>query len=145
MNSERKRIVVVDDEPDLARLFCDGLQSAGYKTQAFDDPEAAIEHITTNNSNISLVITDWKMPKLNGLEFTKIVSQIDDKIKVMLMSAYELDQDQLREINKNDYLRKPVHMAQLIDSIKREYFAKDCKDTCDTETSDKKRETNLLR
>jgi DNA-binding response OmpR family regulator len=118
MNSERKRIIVVDDEPDLARLFCDSLQSAGYKTQAFDDPEVAIEHISTNNSKISLVITDWKMPKLNGLELTKRISQIDDKIKVMLMSAYELDQDQLREINKNDYLRKPVHMSKLIDSIK---------------------------
>ena len=118
MNSERKRIVVVDDEPDLARLFCDSLQSAGYKTQAFDDPEVAIEHISTNNSKISLVITDWKMPQLNGLELTKIVSQIDDKIKVMLMSAYELDQDQLREINKNDYLRKPIHMSKLIESVK---------------------------
>ena len=118
MDSERKRIVVVDDEPDLARLFCDSLQSAGYNTQGFDDPEAAIEHISTNNSKIILVITDWKMPKLNGLELTKKVSEIDDKIKVMLMSAYELDQDQLREINKNDYLRKPVHMAKLIDSVK---------------------------
>src|SRR5215510_8144813 len=118
MNSERKRIVVVDDEPDLARLFCDSLQSAGYKTQAFNDPEVAIEHISTNNSKISLVISDWKMPHINGFELTKIVSQIDDKIKVMLMSAYELDQDQLREINKNDYLRKPIHMSKLIESVK---------------------------
>jgi len=118
MDSERKRIVVVDDEPDLARLFCDGLQSAGYKTKAFDDPEAALEHISMHNSEVGLVITDWKMPKMNGLELTKIVSEIDDKIKVMLMSAYELEQDQLKEINKDDYMKKPVHMTKLIDSVK---------------------------
>jgi hypothetical protein len=42
----------------------------------------------------------------------------------MIMSAYELDDTQLKEINKKDYLRKPVHMKQLIDTIKREYNAK---------------------
>ena len=46
------------------------------------------------------------------------------------MSAYELEQDQLKEVDKDDYLKKPVHIAQLIETIKREYFAKDCKDTC---------------
>ena len=46
------------------------------------------------------------------------------------MSAYELEQDQLKEVDKDDYLKKRVHIAQLIETIKREYFAKDCKDTC---------------
>ena len=63
------------------------------------------------------------------------------------MSAYELEEDQLKEVNKDDYLRKPVHIGNLIDSIKREYFAKDCKDTCKTEAnaSDKQQETTLMR
>ena len=39
-------------------------------------------------------------------------------IKVMLMSAYELEQDQLKEINKDDYMKKPVHMAKLIECVK---------------------------
>ena len=72
------------------------------------------------------------MPDMNGLELTKKVTEIDDEIGVMLMSAYELDHEQLKEVNKDDYLRKPVHMEQLIETIKREYFAKDCKDTCQT-------------
>ena len=87
MSHERRQVIVVDDEPDLATLFCDGLQSAGFKTKAFDDPEAAIEYISTHDSQVGLVITDWKMPKMNGLELTKIVSEIDDKIKVMVMSS----------------------------------------------------------
>ena len=49
------------------------------------------------------------------------------------MSAYELEEDQLKEVNKDDYLRKPVHIGKLIEIVKSEYFAKDCKDTCDKE------------
>ena len=67
---------------------------------------------------------------IDGLELVKRVTEIDNEIGVMLMSAYELDQDQFKEVNKDDYLKKPVHIAQLIETIKREYFAKDCKDTC---------------
>ena len=71
-----------------------------------------------HNSEVSLVITDWKMPKMNGLELTKIISYIDDKIKVMLMSAYELEKDQLKEINKDDYMKKPFHISKLIEIVK---------------------------
>jgi len=117
MNEKRKRIAVVDDETDLAELFSQGLQQAGFKAIAFDDPITALEHIASNPQEFSMVITDWKMPKMNGLEFTKQLSDIDGKIRVMLMSAYDLDQDQLRKVNKDDYLRKPMHIAKLIDSI----------------------------
>ena len=89
------------------------------------------------------------MPNMNGLELTKRVNKIDNEIGIMLMSAYELQEDQLKEVNKDDYLRKPVHIGQLIETIKREYFAKDCKDTCDEEASasdgDRQQKTNLMR
>jgi DNA-binding NtrC family response regulator len=145
MVSERDAVLIVDDEPDLAQLFTEALKAADLNAVGFDSPLIALDYIKENHSTICLVVTDWKMPQINGFELTKKVAEIDNEIGVMLMSAYELEQDQLREINKNDYLRKPVHMAKLIDSIKREYFAKDCKDTCDAESSDKTKETNLLR
>ena len=59
---------------------------------------------------------------------THKVAEIDDEIEVMLMSAYELEQDQLKEVNKEDYIKKPIRIQELIDIIKNEYFAKDCKD-----------------
>ena len=84
---------------------------------------------------------------MNGVKLTKKVAEIDSEIGVMLMSAYELEEDQLKEVNKDDYLRKPVHIGHLIETIKREYFAKDCKDTCDEEgsASDKQQKTKLMR
>ena len=40
------------------------------------------------------------------------------------MSAYELEEDQLREVNKDDYLNKPIHMEELTNAVKREYYAR---------------------
>ena len=120
MSENRKRIAIVDDESDLAELFSQGLQSAGLKAIPFDDPIAALEHIAANPHEFSRVITDWKMPKMNGIELTKKLSDIDGKIRVMLMSAYELDDEQLREVGKEEYLRKPMHIAKLIETVKTE-------------------------
>ena len=147
MVSDRDAVLIVDDESDLANLFTHALKAADLNAIGFDSPLSALEYIRENHDTICLIVTDWKMPDMNGLELTKKVNEIDNEIGVMLMSAYELDEDQLKEINKDDYLKKPVHMAKLIDSIKREYFAKDCKDTCETEASasDKQQETTLMR
>jgi len=118
MVSERDSVLIVDDEPDLAQLFTDALKAADLNAVGFNNPLIALDYIKENHSTICLVVTDWKMPHINGFELTKKVAEIDNEIGVMLMSAYELDQDQLREINKNDYLRKPIHMSKLIESVK---------------------------
>ena len=147
MVSDRDAVLIVDDEPDLANLFTDALKAADLNAIGFDNALTALRYISDNHSTICLIVTDWKMPDMNGLELTKRVNEIDNEIGIMLMSAYELQEDQLKEVNKDDYLRKPVHIGQLIETIKREYFAKDCKDTCDEEgsTSDKQQKTKLMR
>ena len=81
---------------------------------------------------------------MNGLEFIKQVAGIDNEIGIMLMSAYELEEDQLKEVNKDDYLRKPVHIGKLIEIVKSEYFAKDCKDTCDKEGNASEKQQKLI-
>jgi two-component SAPR family response regulator len=144
MVSDRDVVLIVDDEPDLANLFTDALKAADLNAIGFDNPLTVLEYLHDNHNTICLIVTDWRMPYIDGIELTKRVKAIDNEIGIMLMSAYELDEDQLKEVNKDDYLRKPVHMGNLIDSIKREYFAKDCKDTCNEESSDKKKETNLV-
>ena len=147
MVSDRDAVLIVDDEPDLANLFTDALKAADLNAIGFDNALTALEYISDNHNTICLIVTDWKMPDMDGLELTKRVTGIDNEIGIMLMSAYELEEDRLKEVNKDDYLRKPVHIGQLIETIKREYFAKDCKDTCDEEgsASDRQQKTKLMR
>ena len=147
MVSDRDAVLIVDDERDLTNSFTDALKAADLNAIGFDSPLAALEYIRENHNKICLIVTDWRMPDIDGLELVKRVTEIDNEIGIMLMSAYELDQDQLKEVSKDDYLRKPIHMGKLIETVKREYFAKDCKDTCDGEgiTSYKQQETKLMR
>ena len=59
LTSQRNQIAIIDDEPDIANLFSEGLEMAGFKTIAFDDPEDAIEYISVNHSKIALTTIDW--------------------------------------------------------------------------------------
>jgi hypothetical protein len=63
----------------------------------------------------------------------------------MLMCVYELEQNQLKEVNKNDYLGKSIHIDNLIATIKKRNFAKDCKDICEPKAFYSKRTMDLMR
>lgn len=119
MGGRRHIIAIVDDEVDLANLFVDVLNSEGFEAIAFSDPLSAIGHMNRHHHEFSMVIADWRMPSMNGLELTKLVQQMDNEIKIAVMSAFELDKDQLKVINKEDYLRKPMHVSELINSVKK--------------------------
>ena len=120
MVNPKKQIAIVDDEADLTYLFCEALNSVGLKGIGFDDPLIALEYIREHSSDIGMVITDWKMPKMSGFELIRKIDEMDQDIKIVLMSAYELEEDQLKEVNKDDYLKKPIHMSKLIETVKKE-------------------------
>ncbi|HEX5185912.1 MAG TPA: response regulator [Nitrososphaeraceae archaeon] len=61
---------MVDDEQDILNLFNECLQIWGYQTISFDNPIDALNYIDNNGiSNCSLIITDYKMPQMNGIDF----------------------------------------------------------------------------
>lgn len=120
MGNPKKQIAVVDDEADLTNLFCEALSSVGLNGIGFNDPLLALEYIREHSSDIGMVITDWKMPKMSGFELIRKIDEMDQDIKIVLMSAYELEEDQLKEVNKDDYLKKPIHMSKLIETVKKE-------------------------
>lgn len=120
MRKRRSWVAIVDDEVDLAQLFSDALNTYGIKAKAFNNPISATDYFYHHHDEFSLVITDWRMPGMNGLELTKLIKQMDDQIRVIVMSAFELGEDQLKEIKMDEYLRKPMHMTQLIETVKKQ-------------------------
>ena len=115
-----KQIAIIDDEPDIANLFSEGLEMAGFKTTAFDDPEDAIEYISLNHSKIALVTVDWWMPLMDGFRTMKLISDIDSNIRVLLISGYDLTEEQLESSNNVSYLKKPIKIAKLIETVEKE-------------------------
>ena len=121
--SVRNKIAIIDDDSDLVTLFCDALTSSGFNAHGFDDPLTAIRYLIRHHKEYRLVITDWKMPEIGGREIIRLISQLDQNILIMLISAYELDLDIFREIRKEDYISKPVHLAQFVDAVKNRLFS----------------------
>ena len=120
MAGHRNRFAIIDDEPDIANLFSEGLEMAGFKTTAFDDPEDAIEYISLNHSKIALVTVDWWMPLIDGFRTMKLISDIDSNIRLLLISGYDLTEEQLKASNNVSYLKKPIKIAKLIETVEKE-------------------------
>jgi DNA-binding NtrC family response regulator len=90
------KIMVVDDDFDIASLVKITLQKNGFKNVfAFTEPSLALEHFNINYGDYCLVVADIRMPQMNGFEFAKAVSQVKPGIKVLLMTAFDIDDDTL--------------------------------------------------
>lgn len=103
--------------------MCDSLSALlsneGYDVEAYQDSSKAAEAI--RNSRFDLVISDIKMPELDGLSLLQIVKDIDEDIPVILMTGYASLDSALEAISKGayDYLMKPVEFTQLDLAVKR--------------------------
>jgi len=126
-----KRIVgVVDDEIDITTLFhdvlCENVLDA--LVYAFNDPVAALKHFTENKSDYALIISDLRMPGLNGLELLKKVKGDKPKVRTILMSAYNLEdyptyQKYMKEGVIDSTIEKPVTINRLCQRVKDELNA----------------------
>ena len=123
-----KRIVaVIDDDIDITKLFhdvlCENLIDAS--VYAFNDPISALEHFTENKENYALIISDLRMPGLNGLELLKKAKVSNPKVRTILMSAYNFDEDPtyqsyMKEGVIDTTIEKPVTIHRLCQRVKDE-------------------------
>lgn len=123
-NNNNHTILLVDDENDILNLFCDCLQKFGYETIPFNNPTDALNYINNSNTcNCSLIITDYKMPQMTGLEFIKKIREIDTtfKLKILLISAFIKSDIIVNDIPNNlridKIIEKPIHLENLIEEV----------------------------
>lgn len=89
-----KLVAIVDDEEDITILFKDALHGInGITVFTFTDPILALEHFQENKDNYALVISDYKMPGLNGMELLRKMKESNKYVRTVLMSAFEADND----------------------------------------------------
>jgi DNA-binding NtrC family response regulator len=121
MGSSNKYILAVDDDPDIARLTEQALSKHGFKVSSFTDALMALDYFKANHKNCSLVLSDIRMPGINGYELVTQVKKINPKVKVVLISAFEIQQKEfhnmLPDVKVDAFLQKPFHIQQLKDAI----------------------------
>ncbi len=120
MFTNERIVTIVDDDIYIAQLFHQALSEniGGISVFSFNDPIMAFEHFLKNKDNCALVISDLRMPGLNGLEFLKKVKDLNPKVRTILMSAYNFEEEELYqsymiEAVINSTIEKPVTMNRL--------------------------------
>jgi len=118
------RILLVDNEEDIAFGFKIGLEDNGFEVDAFNDPRLALSNFKTGSYDILLL--DIRMPKMDGFEFYVKMREIDDKVKVYFITASEmyyyedLTKEALTRVGVKRVIRKPISVDDLIKEIKAE-------------------------
>ncbi|MFL6318183.1 MAG: response regulator [Nitrososphaeraceae archaeon] len=110
-------IQVVDDEFDIVNIIKLYLQGIGLNALGFTDPLLALEHFRINCNDCILVISDIRMPGMNGFEFVRKIREISPTVRILLMSAFEVNGNELSEALEDTkihgFIQKPVSMHEL--------------------------------
>ena len=114
MGLDRASIVVVDDESDLVFMFKVTLEMNGYNVIGFTNPVEALEYLKKNHDKCTLVITDYKMPEINGCELGTKIKEIDEKINVIIITAYE---NIIEDTFNFEVIKKPISTIKLLDVV----------------------------
>ena len=127
MVANKKIVSVVDDDLNTTELFHIALSENidGISVVSFNDPIIALEHFAANKDAYVLVIADLRMPSLNGLELLKKVKSSNPKVKTILMSAYNFDEDliflkYMEEGIIDSSIDKPVTINRLCQKVRDE-------------------------
>jgi DNA-binding NtrC family response regulator len=118
--NKSRRILIVDDEPDLISIFKMVLEMNDFEVDAYNDPLSALSNFKQNA--YGLVILDIRMPHINGFELYKKIRTVDDKVNVCFMTGFE---DYLQEFKKSFpmldeikcFIRKPNAIEDLVKHV----------------------------
>jgi DNA-binding NtrC family response regulator len=128
VTTDSRIVGIVDDDKDITILFQGALHStARIRILTFTDPILALEHFLVNDHTYAVVICDSKMPGLNGMELLKKMKYLNQFVRTILITAYELDQDLFMQYAKmriiNGFLQKPIRLDDLRDEVNNQLLA----------------------
>ena len=116
-------IMVVDDDPMVCSMLKDTLEDSGYQVLSFTDGKSAIEAIP--NHNVEIVISDYHMPGVSGLDLLKRINELQGEIgRQMLVIILSAQKDamvalELVKHNAFSYQSKPLDIQKLLMDVSR--------------------------
>jgi len=111
------RVLIVDDEEELAATIAERLEIRGIKTQTASDGDSALSLIKADPPDV--VVLDLMMPGIGGLGILKQINLLEKKIPVILLTGYASKERSIEGMNLGafDYVLKPCNLDDLIGKI----------------------------
>lgn len=118
----KRRILVVDDEPDITTALQMGLEAGGFDVDALIDPELVLSNFRPGLYD--LVLVDIRMPKMDGFQLYEQLKNIDPDVKVCFLTASGMYHEKVREKGHSDlsndvFIQKPITTHDLITEINK--------------------------
>src|SRR3989344_1364811 len=137
MNTDKRNILVVEDESDIRNLISTQLQRAGYNVEAVADGETALSKLGENNYEV--LVLDWMLPSVSGVEISQKVRsgflKISKTVPILMVTAKTEVNDIVHglEMGADDYITKPfesaVLLARVSSLLRRSGFKQDSEKT----------------
>jgi CheY-like chemotaxis protein len=118
--SKKKRVLLVEDEPDICRIYQIVLEDAGYQCISYTDPIKALQQFRPDYYD--LILLDIIMPILNGFELCKKIRELDRTVHIVFITASEKYYEKFRtqhfpELGKINYIQKPIGNDELVQMV----------------------------
>ena len=130
MTIKDRVVSIIDDELDITQLYQDAIYGHinGISVVCFNNPVTALEHFIENKKDYALVISDLRMPKLNGLDLLSKIKMLNSNVRTILVSAYEVKEDKVFQKYMKDgiidlFIEKPIPIDWLRQKVREQVKA----------------------
>ncbi len=123
-------LVIIDDDLDLLDLLSAFFRQKGYNVSTFEDARMALSSIETKEITADVVISDLRLPVMDGLEFIKRIRKFNSSLPIILMTAEGSVETAVEAIEAGayDFVLKPLQVPQLLISVQRALFLNQMQD-----------------
>lgn len=120
VTEQKKKILLVEDEPHLAFNLQLNLQAEGYDVVLATDGQTAVD-LFKSESPFDLIILDAMLPELDGFAVARRIRGDDDQTHILMLTALGREEDRVRgfEAGIDDYITKPFHLQEMLLRVKR--------------------------
>ena len=119
LKSAKPKILVLDDEPAIVEVFSSLMKQLGYDAEFFQDGLSALEAVTKNPDRYRIVITDIKMPRIDGISLAKKIRAVCPDLPIVFMTGFPSEEikNQAFELRKVTFLEKPFHLERTFEEL----------------------------
>jgi DNA-binding NtrC family response regulator len=115
------RLLIVDDDSDIVQILKMSLVKHGFSVEAFTNPQDALQSFKSDAESYCLVLSDIRMPMLSGIQLSKKVKEINPDVKVVLMTAFEIRDNEFSKVfpssQVDGFVQKPIGIQDLTGKI----------------------------
>ena len=111
-------ILIIEDELGIIQFLQQGLEEEGYNITSATDGLQGFELF--QNNNFDLILLDWMLPNMSGLDLCKAIRITDNKVPILFLTAKDTIQETIEGLKAgaNDYIKKPFSFEELVERIK---------------------------